>query len=662
MIDYESIMEKISFTGVRDFYKTRELVSIIRSRMPNGNSKNFFGKIMLQPKTKYAAGIYLRCKDPKYAAMANGEKCNFKVFYRKCPDGIFRLRKDSERTSFICTCNHEGVVNKKDDFDQYKDVIDEVNEFDKDSPGIVALPLIKIPQIKDREVKAEELVNDFNSNSSSIPNGNRHSSRTRSNLDTSLKNDNKQLPERSIRAPRLRRYVEADSEDNDDDESDSDSNMDSYSNHVDKKRKTVSSATPNKRKIQQHKDVSVAADSSVGTSGTLNSKRIEGLDFGPICKRIFFTAGAEAKSQRLREAANKEFLKLGVDKSFTFKVGVGRLKNDFTADNLYLRCQRKFGHNPDCTFKVCFKRDKKTDIWAVTTDSSNTSFICKCEDFGNNANAIIDILSRKAPNSNDNKKIKDSGLIENKKNLNGTSTTPEPLKQKTQSYNGTVIATIKTNPEKTLSNKNTNNKQVKATLQNTGSLEAVCKKINIVIEKKVKLTRKEIHPIFEKYLEQYGIKRRFSLVFMCNGKIPDTIIVNFLSDVEDENKYSKYFGNACKLSACFQRDSKTYKKFNFIPLSVKTNFDCSCKTCAKFKAHSSSASNNGTADTNGKYLKTSETKKPLIMPIGYNDSHKSGLPLHDASTCSKCSQYNQATKEINALMTLNSNLYITYLI
>lgn len=654
MQDYKPLLERISFTGVRDSYKTRDLVNVIRSRMPNGKKKDFFGKIMIQPKTKFAVGIYLKCKDPKSLNAKDGDKCKFKVFFKKFPDGIFRLVKSSERTCFICTCSDEGLVSEKDDFNKSREVIDEINIADKNGPGIVALPLFKMPNVRDMQLKNQASRNAKSSNRLAY-NGLSKASTKSGNSEVK----NEKAPKgRSSRSVRVRKYLEVESSS---DES-NDENVDNFSDpgnsksHKQHKRRSSFFVIPVKKETLLRKSSNAHSERN-STSERLKSKRSEGLDYKPICERVSFKAGAEVKSQELRELVNKEFLKLGVDKSFTFKVGVGRRKDDFTADNVYLRCQMKPGYSDSCCFKICFKRNKSNDIWTISPDSSNTNFLCKCEDVGNNTNAIIDILSRKAPNSVDSRKANASGSLDGKKK-----------KRNSMQSQFSVDDANKKNSEKHLHAKNLNSSnasshQPKNTKHNTpmfGTLETFCKKVDVVIEKKLKLIGKDVRPIFEKAFAEYDIRRKFSLIFMSNGRLPDSIILKLLSDEDDESEYSEYLGNSCKMSVFFQRDAKACKRFNFMPLSVETNFVCVCKTCSREKTASGDPTTNkkkqvyaSDDDSNQSEQEDNvQVKGDLIVPIGYIDNTISDIHSTNSSPCSQCAQYSHMTEELNAFVSL----------
>lgn len=656
MHDYETLLQLISFTGVRDNYKTRDLVNVIRSRMPNGKTKDFFGKIMIQPKTKFAVGIYLKCKDPKApTAKDGGEKCKFKVFFKKFPDGIFRLVKSSERTCFICTCADDGLVSEKDDFNKSKEIMDEINIADKNGPGIVALPLFKMPKVRDMQLKNQRFDNGQNSSGLDSTGF----SNTRSKVGNSEMKHEKATNARTSRPIRVRKYheVETDSEENNEESTDDVSDIRNTQSHNQHKRRTSFFVIPVKKESLLRKSSIVQTEKS-STSERLKSKRSEGLDYKPICERIAFKASAEAKSQELRELVNKEFLKLGVDKSFTFKVGVGRRKDDFTADNVYLRCQMKPGYSDSCCFKICFKRNKNNDVWSISPDSSNTNFLCKCEDVGNNTNAIIDILSRKAPNSVDSNKghaSLSSGTRKKKRNS----------MQNQFSVNGTASKKHSENQlhTKAPNNSNGSSQQHKITKNSTpiyGTLETLCKKIDLTMEKKLKLISQDVHPLFDKAFDEYSIRRRFDLIFMSNGREPDSIILKLLSDEDDENEYSQYLGNSCKMSAFFQRDSKACKRFNFMPLSVETNLSCFCKTCMRQQTASNDpkASKKNHAYPSDDDINESEQEndeqvnKALIVPMGYIDKTISHMHSHNSSSCTQCTQHSHMTEELNAFITL----------
>ncbi|XBW34818.1 hypothetical protein QEN19_000384 [Hanseniaspora menglaensis] len=674
MINYESVMDRISFPAVRNNYKTRELVNLIRSQMADGETKNFFGTIMIQAKTKYAAGIYLRCKDPKYSSTNENNKCKFKVFFKKYPDGIFRIRKNSERTCFVCTCKVNNVVEEKDSLSNFKTIIDEVNRAAKKKADTSSSFLLRAPKVEDKDINLE---NDATQTKDSI-NAANNNDITRSNNRRSISKDvisSKNNAQESGRSPRVSKsnsYSEV---------INSEANNIHYEKEsfpIIKRRKTtttISSAQKPKREnyMKSSTQNASAADS---TSERLKSRRSEGLDYAPICRRMKFTAKGSFKSQELREAANKEFLKYGVEKSFTFKVGVGRQKDGFSSDNLYLRCQKKIGYNTDCNFKVCFKRDKLTDEWSVTPESSNTSFICKCEDFGNNANAIIDILSRKSPNHTEVKKGNEKAEM---KIRSEEFKTEDPVKY--ESKNLFISAPSNSSMEKVLKIKGASrgrppiqkNKVIKIENVDVGILEMICSRLYIAIDKRTNFTREEIYPIFKNALSEFNLRRNFNLTFMCNGSLPDTVILKFLTDAEDNNDYSKYLGNQCKMTACYQRDARAYKKFNFIGKSVMTNFECLCKTCLRLGMPSKSLLEKQNIES---YTDDSETspsesesedsdddnetddkacKKYELGQI-LSDENKHNLHVltesHDVNLCNHCNQFQSATAKINEFLNI----------
>lgn len=192
-------------------------------------------------------------------------------------------------------------------------------------------------------------------------------------------------------------------------------------------------------------------------------------------------------------------------------------------------------------------------------------------------------------------------------------------------------------------------------------LATVCKKLSISFEKKLKLVSSDIHPIIRKAFLEQNVDRRFSLVFMNNGKLPDIIIAKFQSDVEDANEYSKYFGNPCKISICFQRDPKTYRRFNVNFQNVETNFDCCCRTCVKSKpssgnmsseVHSEIFSAGKTTDkkrVSGAVEKKADGHEHLIMPVE-NFKHDSFMSTHDAATCDQCSRFTTLSDSVNSLL------------
>lgn len=582
MLDYENTFKHLSFTSVRDTYKTRELVNIIRSKLPDScGNKNFSGKVMLHNKTKYTCGIYLRCQEKSHQS---NHVCNFKVFMRlDMDDNIYRLYEKSENTSYVCTCPPDYISPIKEDKAKHEDVVKEVEEVDKKNPKIE--PKSKIPDpvfIKDSDKQ-------FYSTSPILVND--------------------KVPQRSIRKHK-------ESTNNDFKKL---SNVLRVSN---RKRESSQAGSRSSSNGSKRLDSDTVVDDESSVNSSKLSKKVP-LDFEKLFDTISFTASKNASHCVVREMCNEAIKKSGVVKSFTYKLGMGRTGGSFTADSVYVRCCKKQGFSEKCQLRALFKRDKNTDIWSLSRNTSHTNFLCHCENY-----LCTEMAIERASN-----KIKE--LDTSSPKLHSIK-----VKRNNDDFDGSSI----TLNEKNLKRQKTD--KVIESNKSVGILQEDFCNFDFSLGKANSFTKESLAYMIDRNFEKYNIKRKYSIAFSCEPKIMERLIIKLHMD-ESDSLDKERIGNQCKISVFCYRDIKSMKKMKVILQNVNTNFDCSCKTCMKYKMQSP------------EYLKTHGSKdvklvKKPILPLDYKPEDAKTENCVNF-TCDKCREAADIKMQVERSLTIKMN-------
>lgn len=573
MLDYENTFRHVSFTSVRETYRTRELVNIIRSKLPPScGNKNFSGKVMLHNKTKNSCGIYLRCQE---RAHQTNHVCNFKVFFRlDMDDNVYKLYERSENTSFLCTCPPGYTSPIKEDQSKHTEVVNEVTRADKKNSSIESKDQIPDPVfVKDTDKK------------------------------TYLKNaasSKSNVPKRTVIKPKPVPVVEPPKP--------------VTPLRVSSRRKEQSkvesrSSSSNSRRVEKE---TVTDDEDTETSPELSRK--VPLDFEKLFDIIQFSASKTAGHGIVREMCNEAIKETGVDKAFTYKLGMGRSGGSFTADSVYVRCCKKQGFSEKCELRALFKRDKKTDIWSLSRNTSHVNFLCHCDNYLTTELAIERASKKSKQGSSSMLRKSSSGMNLVKINYKRSS---EDLE--------TSVSSIDEVPVK-------RQKVVKPKEEDSrvGYLEDSFNNFDFSLSKKDSFNEDTLKRMITKNLKEFSINRKFTITYSYQPKVLEKLIIHLHMDDEDSNDVESRFGNQCKISVFCYRDIKTMKKMKVLTSSVDTNFECSCKTCMKYKMQSS------------EYLKKVDQSevnlnKNLILPKNFHGKSNETDDCVDFS-CHKCAE------------------------
>lgn len=570
MLDYENTFRHVTFTSVRDTYKTRELVNIIRSKLPPScGNKNFSGKVMLHNKTKNSCGIYLRCQERSHQT---NHVCNFKVFLKlDMDDNIYRLYERSENTSFLCTCPADYVSPIKEDQAKHMDVVTEVEEVDRKNPQIESKDEIPDPIfVKDTDKKT------YLKNVTMIRNT---------------------VPNRSVKKPKVTTN-----------EITKLSNVLRVSNRRRETPQTESTSSSNgSRKLETD---TVTDDEDTETSPEL-SRKIP-LDFEKLFDVIHFTASKNAGHGIVREMCNEAIKDTGVDKAFTYKLGMGRAGGNFTADSVYVRCCKKQGFNEKCQLRALFKRDKTNDVWSLSRNTSHVNFLCHCDNYLTTEIAIEKAIKKQKQNSN---------IL--KKSNSGMNLVKISSKRSSEDLDTTFSSTDEVPVKK--------QKTVKILEDDAkiGYLQQAFNNFDFSLSK-LSFNEEGLKAVVAKNFEKFKINRKFSVALSHEPKVMEKLIIKLHIDESDSIDSNERFGRECKISVFCYRDSKNMRKMKVLKQNVDTNFECDCKTCMKYKMQSS------------EYLKRNmpkniKTEKKLILPFNYQDK---SIKTDDCVnfSCHKCSE------------------------
>lgn len=583
MLDYENTFKHLSFTSVRDTYKTRELVNIIRSKLPDScGNKNFSGKVMLHNKTKHTCGIYLRCQEKSHQS---NHICNFKIFLRlNMDDNIYRLYEKSENTSYVCTCPPDYISPIKEDRAKHEDVVKEVEAVDTKNPNIEPKSHIPDPVFIDDSdkqpyTKSLALVND-------------------------------KVPQRSIR-----KHKESTNKD-----FEKRSNTLRVSNRKREFSQTASISPSNESK---RLDSDTVIEDGIKWGFNKSSKKVP-LDFEKLFDTISFSASKNASHCVVREMCNEAMKKSGLVKAFTYKLGMGRTSGSFTADSVYVRCCKKQGFSEKCQLRALFKRDKSTDIWSLSRNTSHVNFLCHCD----NSLSTEMAIQRASNNSKE--------LDKSSPKLHGTR-----IKRSNDDLDSSTI---------TLNEKNIKRQKTDKIIEGDKSAdvlqEAFCN-FDFSLRKGDSFNKETLAYMTDRNFEKYNIKRKYSIVFSSEPKIMERLIIKLHMDETDSMDKEERFGNQCKISVFCYRDIKSMKKMKVILQNINTNFDCSCKTCKKYKMQSTG------------YLKKYGPKdvklvKTPILPLDYKPEDIKTEDCVDSS-CEKCREAADMKMQLERSLTIKMN-------
>lgn len=583
MLDYENTFKHLSFTSVRDTYKTRELVNIIRSKLPDScGNKNFSGKVMLHNKTKYTCGIYLRCQEKSHQS---NHVCSFKIFLRlNMDDNIYRLYEKSENTSYVCTCPSDYVSPIKEDKAKHEDVVKEVEEVDKKNPKIE--PKSKIPDpvfIKDSDKQS---------------------------YTTSPTLVNDKVPQRSIR-----KHKESTNND-----------FKKLSNVLrvsSRKRESSQTGSRSPSNGSKRLDSDTVIEDESNTGSLKLSKKVL-LDFEKLFDTISFSASKNASHCEVREMCNEAMKKSGVSKAFTYKLGMGRTGGSFTADSVYVRCCKKQGFSEKCQLRALFKRDKNTDIWSLSRNTSHINFLCHCENYLCTEMAI------------ERASIKPKEL---------DTSSPKSYSTKIKRSNDDLDSSIITLNEKNIKRQKTD--KVIESDKSVGALQEAFCNFDFSFRKVNSYTKESLAYMIDRNFEKYNIKRKYSIAFSCEPKLMERLIIKLHMDESDSLDKEERIGNQCKISVFCYRDIKSMKKMKVILQNVNTNFDCSCKTCMKYKMQSPV------------YLKKHGSKdvklvKNPILPLDYKPEDVKTEDCVDFS-CEKCREAADIKMQVERSLDIKMN-------
>lgn len=587
MLDYENTFKHLSFTSVRDTYKTRELVNIIRSKLPDScGNKNFSGKVMLHNKTKYTCGIYLRCQEKSHQSQ---HICNFKIFMRlNMEDNIYRLYERSENTSYICTCPPDYISPIKEDKAKHIDVVEEVEEVDSKNPKIE--PKSQIPDpvfIKDTDKQPY-------SKTSTVANNSVSHRSVRKNQESTKKDFEKF------------------------------SSVIRVSNRRKESSQTESRSSSNGSK-RLDSDTVIEDENE---SGSLKLSRKVPLNFEKLFDTISFSASKNASHCVVREMCNEAMKKSGVVKAFTYKLGMGRTGGSFTSDSVYVRCGKKQGFSEKCQLRALFKRDKKTDIWSLSRNTSHINFLCHCDNYLSTEMAI----ERASNKSNE--------FDVSKKN---TSSSDFHIKTKRSSDDLDITNTL--SDEKNIKRQKT--ARLIDSDNTIGYLQQAFFNFDFSLKKSDSFTKASLVYMIDKNFEKYNIKRKYSIAFSYEPKIMEKLIIKLHMDESDSMDKEERFGNQCNVSVFCYRDVKTMKKMKVNLENINTKFDCSCKTCMKYKMQSVG------------YLKKHDSKdsklmKKPILPIDYKPDEVKAENCVDFN-CDRCTEVSDLKMQVERNLNITMN-------